>query len=71
MALEGSDPFSIEQPFTVEWGGGSSFIANNQSWCCTHWGHHAGAGGSVAAKVDTLLPQRKEQSPVNPSGLWP
>lgn len=69
MALGGSDPFSIEQPFTVEWG--CSFIANNQSWCCTHRGHHAGAGGSVAAMVDTLLPQRKEQSPVNPSGLWP
>lgn len=46
-------------------------MACNQSCSCTCRGHQAGAGGSAVAVVDTLLPQRKEQSPVNPSGLWP
>lgn len=45
-------------------------MAYNQSCSRIRRGHQAGAGGSIVAGVDTLLPQRKEQSPVNPSGLW-
>lgn len=51
-------------------GGGGPFVAYNQSCSRIRRGHQAGAGGSIVAGVDTLLPQRKEQSPVNPSGLW-
>lgn len=50
-------------------GRGGCSIDCNQSCSCTCRGHQAGIGGS--AVVDTLLPRRKEQSPVNPSGLWP
>lgn len=58
--------------YRIEWGGPALYSTVAVLYCCCSCrGHQAGTGGSVVAVVDTLLPQRKEQSPVNPSGLWP
>lgn len=71
MALFGTDPISVETAFYSKVVGGGVFVVCNQSCSCSRGGHQEGARGSAEAAAGLLLPQRKEQSHLNPSGLLP